>query len=327
MRVYGIFDGVARDDVVAAAAVPDFATWKEITGRSCPQEYLDFLLEQEEALEAAGGGLLKVRVPLVLGEYRSWLSAGSFWQDGPEARGAWALEVARDPVKLRRLLEEHPVVPRAPEDRESVDVYFGVVLFPATSLDEALKLAPRLEEQVAGAIAEALRGEFPAFPPYRKISRLRAEGFRVVVGDRLVLTDVAPEVGSFMRDGVPGLESPVLSLPRRLRIRESELEDVEFPALVAVLLPVALHGAGDVLDACADVVEEKRGNLQEFSRAVVDTVNRLAGRESVSGAAPLVPDFLLPGFLEELAEGLELVDGEEDDGGNGGRGRKLRRIK
>ncbi|WP_027719512.1 hypothetical protein [Desulfovirgula thermocuniculi] len=30
MRAYGIFDGVAKDDMFAVAAVPDFATWKKV---------------------------------------------------------------------------------------------------------------------------------------------------------------------------------------------------------------------------------------------------------------------------------------------------------
>ncbi|MGO0123025.1 hypothetical protein [Desulfothermobacter acidiphilus] len=52
MRVYGIFDGVAKDNVVAVAAAPDFNAWRGVTGKSCPREYPDFLEGLAEGFES-----------------------------------------------------------------------------------------------------------------------------------------------------------------------------------------------------------------------------------------------------------------------------------
>lgn len=320
MKTYGIFDGVARDGSLVAVAVYDFAAWQKITGSSDLEEYRDFLAEQEESVleqEQDGPGYV-VRVPFDPEAYSAWLRENTYWRDGPEARGAWALEVARDPEARRRLESRVPALPRPPENTEDVDVYYCILLVHAEQPEDVLRLAPPLAGPVLERLGSALDSCAPLSFSFRRVSRLRVDGARFVLGNRFLVACVAEEVAELFETNVCSLEGRVWEVPRHYRIRRSQLEGAEWPALVAVLLPVAVHGGADcVLFVNSHVVQHPSAWVR-FGLAARDAAGEMLGKpDAVRVGHPLMWSVSLESYLEDLVEPA-WPDEEDDDEGEGG---------
>lgn len=311
MRTYGIFDGVGQHNNLVVAAVPDYETWKKLNGSDKVDDYLDFLLEQEDALFDSSDPVRVVRVPLDLEHYSAWLAKNSYWRDSPEARAAWALDVAENPKELAAIIRKNPVLPRAPENREEVSVYFAVLVFPLDSINEANKLAVKFESATVEEIARAVENAMPGVLEFKKVSRLRADGMRSVVGNRLVLLPDLDEVESYLESAVPAVRGKVVDVPRQFKITRNDLEDVEFPAYVAAFLPVVFHGAVDVLDFCEDYLMNKSRVLPELTGALTVAFQKTVGVFSPVGIMPLVPQYEVEFYLDWLFN----VDTQPEAGG------------
>lgn len=278
--------------------MPDYETWQKVNGSGKVDDYLDFLLEQENALFGSSDPVRIVRVPLDLDHYGAWLSKNSYWRDGLEARAAWALDVAENPQELAAVIEKNPVVPRAPENQEEVSVYFAALVFPLDSINEAGKLALKFDAVAAEEIARAVEGAVPGRPEFKKVSRLRADGMRAVVGNRLVLLPDLNEVESYLESVVPVVREKAVDVPRQFKITKSALEDVEFPAYVAAFLPVAFHGAADVLDFWEEYLMNKSRILPELTGALTVALQKTVGALSPVGVIPLVPQYEVEFYLD-----------------------------
>ena len=324
MLTYGIYDGVARHNNLVVAAVPDYETWKKLSGSDKVDDYLDFLLEQESALLDSTDPVRVVRVPLDLEHYSAWLAKNSYWRDGPEARAAWALDVAENPKELSAVIRKNPVLPRAPENREEVSVYFAVLVFSLDSLNEAGKLMWKLDPASAEEIARAIESAVPDKVSFKKVSRLRADGVRVVVGNRLVLLPNLAEVESYLEKIVPAVRNRAVDIPRQYKVTREDLSDVEFPALVSAFLPVAFHGAADVLDYCDDFLSERARLVPEMLGAL----QKAAGNEKF-GFAPLVSIYEVEHCLDWLfnQENQPDNEGTEEAKKPAKKGGNLKRIK
>lgn len=335
MKTYGIFDGVARDGVLVAAAVYDFATWQEITGSSDLEEYRDFLAEQEAKIAAQDAPAYVVRVPFDPEAYSAWLRENTFWRDGPEARSAWALEVARDPEARRRLEARLPALPRPPENVEDVDVYYSVLLVYAERPEDVLALAPALGGPVLERLGEVLWSCVPVSLPFRRVSRLRVDGLRFVLGNRFLLVPAAQEIEDLFEAAVRSLEGSVWEVPRHYRIRRSQLEGVRWPVLVPVLLPVAAHGGEDCLMFLNDHTAARASSWKRFGESVRDAAAEMLGKpDTVQLDYPLVWSPSLESHLEDILDAVGSADEEDDeDGGDvggpgsAGSGVRLRRVK
>lgn len=337
MRTYGIFDGVGRHDELIAVAVPTYETWMEIHGPGKVDDYLDFLLEQEDALYEGPFPARIVRVPLDLGHYRAWLSKNSYWQDGPEARAAWALYVARNPRELSAVLKMNPVIPRAPENREEVYVYYVVLVFQFNSMEEAVKLSVKLEHPAAEEIARTIEKALPEGTKYRKVSPLRAYGARVVVGDRLVQSPSLEEVEEYLQETVPETHGErAISIPREFKITKNYMEkemEVEFPAYMVAYLPVALHGDRELLDYWDDYILNEFHIVPGLSEAVNSALKKMG--LSPFGPTPLIPRHKTEFYLNWLFRQDNGPDAQDENGeGRDREGKKpakrngnLKRIK
>ena len=334
MKAYGIFDGVARDGFLVVAAVYDFAAWQKITGSSDPEEYRDFLAQQEESIleeEQEGPGYV-VRVPFDPEAYSAWLRENAYWQDGPEARSAWALEVARDPEARRRLEARFPALPRPPENVEGVDTYYAVLLVCAEQVEDVLALAPALGEPALARLGEALESCMPLPLPFRRISHLRVEGVRFVLGNRFLSPPEAQRVRELFETNVLSLDEGVWEVPRRYRIRRSQLEIVRWPAVVPVVLPVAAHGGRDCLAFLNEHVAAQPSSWDRFGESVLDAAEEMVGKaDAVYLGRSLVWSSDLESYLDKLSEIAKSASEEDDeDAGSPGFGSgrvRLRRVK
>ncbi|MBC7105451.1 MAG: hypothetical protein H5T97_05910, partial [Firmicutes bacterium] len=202
MVTYGLFDGVARRDHLVAAAVYGPEDYKAIHGGTV-DDYLDYLLRLDEALNGIRDPVRVVWLPFDLRMYRTWLE-GSPWHDGPEARSAWALAVAEDPARLAELKARYPVLPAAPVDeRLTVEVlYLALPLFCEGDADVD-RLAHPLNFVELAALSATLRGKMPSVPALERLSGLRARGADLFLGDRLVEGGEVEEVDGFLRTAAP----------------------------------------------------------------------------------------------------------------------------
>lgn len=329
MLSYGLFDGVARRDHLVAAAVLGPDDYREIYGKGM-EDYLDYLLELEDTLLDVDGTVKVVRVPFHREMYREWLEH-STWQDGPEARSAWALEVAQNVESYERLRAERPVLPRAPEEeREVVEVLYLPCPLLCYNEEDLQRLSRQLDGQALARLWDKIMAWIPPLPPYRKLSRLRARGLTLAFGDRLIEpADVYELEHHFTSLLLGGSESGIAKVPRRFRIKVPELEIEVYPLLIAVLLPLVLRGAEEDVEFLAEWLTEKfvpGTTVSEEVRAVL----RSAGWEGEKAGppGPLLTARGVPGYLEALFEKYEPEEEEGGpDDGRGSRKRTIRRVK
>ncbi len=305
-------DNVARRDGLAAAVIylpEDYAALHGGNGDS----YEDYLLRVESSLEEIEGPVRVVRVPFDPAAYRAWLAAGAGWRDCPEARAAWALSVAEDPAGLAALRKRCPVLPWPPvEEAVEVRVLYGVVAVLLEGESDVSALGRCLPRDLLEKAAEGLRGFLPPVPPFRVLSPLRAEGARVLVGDRLVHVGRMGEVEELAEDMVSSETGSVFAVPRALRCRRSDLGE-QYPVIVAALLPVALHGAAGDVRYWDAFLAEHEGDIGPFSQAAVEAVAAVFGKRVVAGHVHLLPGYLVDVFLDTFFENLELSAGEEEE--------------
>lgn len=328
MLSYGLFDGVARRDHLVAAAVLGPEDYRDIYGKGI-EDYLDYLLELEDVLLDLEATIRVVRVPFHREMYREWLERSS-WQDGPDARSAWALEVAQNTEMYERLRAERPVLPRAPEEeREVVEVLYVPCPLICHEEPDLGRLPRQLEPETLNNLRNELTDWLPSLPPYRKLSRLRAQGVKFMVGDRLIEPADAYEVEDHFASALPdGGGSGIAKVPRQFRIKVSELEIDAYPVLIAVLLPLVLRGAEEDVEFLAEWLTEKfvpSTPASEQVRALLQSAGWEGKKAGPPG--PVLTVRGVPGYLEALFEeyGPEEEEGPHDD--TNSRKGSLRRVK
>jgi len=340
MVTYGLFDGVARRDHLVAAAVYGLEDYVAMHGGT-PDDYLDYLLRLDEALNGIRDPVRVVWLPFDMGMYRTWLE-GSSWQDGPEARSAWALAVAEDPARLAELKKRYPVLPAAPVDeRMTVEVLYLALPVFCEGEEDVDRLARQLNSVEVAELCARLRAKMPPVPTRERLSQLRARGADLFLGDRLVGAGDVEELDGFLRSVAPdeGAEG-VVKVPRRFRVKRAGVLELvgSLPSLVPVFLPLVLVGAREDVGFLA---EWAQASHQLFlARVAPDVEDLLAsagwGGEKLGRPGPLLEAWEIPEFLDVMS--AEFGREEEDPGdlypdpGPGGRRppgkrRGLRRIK
>lgn len=319
MIVYGIFDGVGRKDHLVAAAVFSFDDYREIK-KGGVEQYLDYLLELEDTLDEIEDPVRILRVPFDWEDYQAWLKESS-WQDGPEARSAWALAVAERPEKLAELRRRRPALPAPPEhEREMVTTLFVPV---AAVFRDDVDLEPpvrQLEGQLLAALKEETFGAVPRVPHYRKLSRLRAEGAVVLPGSRLVLPEKLERVEEFFASSSPASGGGGwAAVPRPLRIKRDDLLEgaPEYPFMAFLFFPVVIAGASAEVEFLERWMKETEG----FRAATADgfkhaLVTHGFQEESIHVYELFLEAWEVPSFMDAAAEVFGRED--DDDGGDGG---------
>ncbi|MDH7576580.1 MAG: hypothetical protein QHH75_01915 [Bacillota bacterium] len=307
-----VFDGVAWRDRLVVVAAYDFSSWQKITGSEEVEAYKDFLIEQENVVQQLKNNrtVLVIRVPFDAEDYQAWLKANPDLRDGPEARGIWALTAAEDHLKLVALFRKYPDLPRVPEDCESVRVFFGIFLAPLSCLEEADYLDQEIPRQDLEKIVRGLQAELPALTSFERVSRLRAKGARVVVCNHFITDWDAGDVETLLNQDLCFRSSSLYNYTPRTKIRESlegTGEKSMFPLAAGLLLPVAFHGAANVLDFLESCLEEFCGMLPGFSEGVIAVIEKMLRRKGILGVVPLVPSYLAESLLENLVANLKIV--------------------
>jgi len=325
MKSYGIFDGAAREDTLVAAAVYYYPDYEAIHG-SGVDSYRDYLLRRHNFLMglAAKEPVRVVHVPFDPERYASWLRKNAHWQDGPEARGAWALEVAKDPAELNSLLEKHPALPAAPLEEElTTSVLFGAVPAFFVDSDEAAAAGRRLPRERLADVAKELRAFFAEAPDFQRISPLRCRGLRVFVGERLVPPERAVEAEEALEDTalemLDGSEQ-LLPVPAGCRVRRTDFpEEVDEGKNVfaPLLLPVVLAGAASEVEYAESLLEEAGHAVDRVSEAVCRALEGISAVR-VNGDVLFMSVYEILPFLQDVLESMQC---EEPEGGG------LRRIK
>jgi len=299
---YGLFDGVARRDHLVAAAVYGLEDYLAMYGGTV-DDYLDYLLRLDEALNGIRDPVRVVWLPFDMGMYRAWLE-GSPWQDGPEARSAWALAAVEDPARLAELKRRYPVLPAAPlDERLTVEVlYLALPVFCEAEEDVDL-LARQLNPLEVAALGARLRREMPPVPACERLSWLRARGADLFLGDRLVGAGEVEELDGYLRSITPEEGTPgVVNVPRRFRLRRAPVLELvgSLPSLVPVFLPLMLVGGREDVGFLADWAQ---ANHQLYlARVAPDVADLLAslgwdGRR-LGRPGPLLGAWEIPEFLD-----------------------------
>lgn len=304
------------------------------------EDYKDYLLNRHYFLEELkeNEAVRVIHVSFDRERYSRWLQDNPHWEDGAEARSAWALEVAKNPTVLEEVRSRHPVLPAPPVDEKfTVLVLYGVIPVVMDAPDEIPAVSGRLSHEDIERVALEAREFFSNLPEFERLSPLRCRGMRAFVGDRLV---APPKAGAF-EDCVNGAVREMLStgetvipVPPACRVRRSDLEDDlagEMPLLVLLLFPLVLAGAASEVDYCEDLVGENKGKMGSVSEYLREILRGRLGHDGV-GEPLFVPEYALEVFLERIIERvdfeLEDVDGVVEDAGKGKKSRNgLKRIK
>lgn len=102
-------------------------------------DYKDYLLNRCYFLEELreNEAVRVIHIPFDRELYVKWLQDNPSWEDGGEARSAWALEIAKNPAILERVLFLHPVLPAPLLDEEfSVLIFYRVIPVVIKTSDE-----------------------------------------------------------------------------------------------------------------------------------------------------------------------------------------------
>lgn len=314
MIKYGIFDGVAQKDHLVAAAVMGLEDYISTYGGTA-DDYLDYLLNLEYALEEAEEPCRLVRFHFDIEDYQAWLK-DSGWIDSPDARSAWALEVAQDERKLAEIKKKWPVLPAAPEEeKEVINVLYMVVPVICTSAEEVSRLTGQLGTEKIIKLQETLAKEMPFLPPYKKLSSLRANGAALLFGDRLIMPPNADEVAGHFISTQLDIKKGVACVPRHYRIKKTELlkKVNEFPILAACLLPVVAVGGREDVDFLLGWLVES----DEAEDVLVDGVTEIlkaAGwdEDQIGIPGPLLEPWEVPRFIDTLMKELDEEELEEE---------------
>ncbi|NHM26251.1 hypothetical protein G7K71_04405 [Desulfofundulus sp. TPOSR] len=282
------------------------------------EDYKDYLLRRYNFLQelTEKEAVRIVQVPFDREWYVKWLRNNPHWEDGAEARSAWALEMAKNPAALEKVLSLHPVLPAPPLDEElTVLVFYGIIPVVLEDLREVGAVSGRLPHEDIERIALEARQFFADVPEFSMLSPLRCRGMRIFVGDRLVAPPKARAFEDHVKDAAWELLNTgeiVIPVSSACRVRRSDLEDDlagEGPLLLLPLFPVILVGAASEINFCEDLVEESQGNIGPVADWLREILGDRLSYDRVGDAA-FVPEYALGIFLKHIEESMGEIDME-----------------
>jgi hypothetical protein len=323
MKSFGIFDGAAREDSLVAAAVYFYPDYEAIYG-SGVDSYRDYLLRRHNFLAglAAEEPVRIVHVPFDPECYAFWLRNNAHWEDGPEARGAWALEVAKNPAALGGLFEKHPTLPAAPVEEElTASVLFGAVPAFFAGPDEGAAAGRRLSRRHLAEVAKELRAFFAEAPDFQRLSPLRCRGLRVFVGERLVPPERAIEAAGSLEDAAKKAlagSDPILPVPSGCRVKRPDFPDdvgEDRGIFAPLLFPVVLAGAASEVEYAGKLLEAAGHSVEGVTGAVYRAIEGIqtidVGSDILFMSAyevlPFLQDMLEDILFEEKKSGLRRI--------------------
>lgn len=177
-------------------------------------DYKDFLLARRERLEywykKKGVDLLDwIEVPFDREDFTAWLSVDPRRASLTDPIGQWALEVAKDPLKLSSLCTKHEsythIIPYfPPQEQLDVKVLAWVMAVQVKDENQLLELLKPLPSLFLGNLMLAFRATLYAnrsepVPPFQRLSRRRARGAEVIPFNRFARPEKLPRLERNMK--------------------------------------------------------------------------------------------------------------------------------
>lgn len=316
MKAYDIFNGVAQENELVAAVIYSQNDYKNIYGGTADQ-YQDYLLSRHNFLDVLSMGTVVriIDVPFNDSSYSRWLSQNTYWKDSRESRSAWALDIAKDP-KLLSMLKGKQLFPRAPVGEETISVpYFAIIPTLIGSDKDVKALGGKMPTSFLEEIAGEIKSFFKAVPDFKQKSRLRSEGMRVFVGERLVAPRFIEEAAlSFQesKDILLQTNSSVFQLPKDCNTYQLfECLNTKNLVFSSVLLPVILHGASSELNYCDGYIEEKQGRIASASDIICDFIRDEIGVNLLEDDVLFLHSLGVEQYLEVFYKKVEIEKPQE----------------
>gem|GEM_PF-2671588 len=224
-----------------------------------PDDYKDFLLTRRERLEywdrKKGGNLLDwIEVPFDREDFTAWLPADPRRASLTDPIGQWALEVAKDPLKLSFLCTKHESYTHIPypPPNEQLDVkvpawVMAVQIEGENQLSEFLKPLPScfLEKLLLAFYATLYATNQEPVSPFQRLSRRRALGVGLAPFDRFARAEKLPRLEIDMKRLF--FQGKFNDLPAYItlsgRYRFNLQPDWRYPRQVVLCLPFLLAGS------------------------------------------------------------------------------------
>ncbi|MFX4261161.1 hypothetical protein ACOBQJ_03055 [Pelotomaculum propionicicum] len=281
MISFDFINGVARKDSLIAVIIYHPDDFKEIFGNA---SYKDYLLQTHLVIN----GLIEsepvrvVKVPFSKTDYSKWLARNKYWEEGPEARTAWALDKA---VKISKK-KEYVLVPEPPLG----ELISGITLLgvaPVSVMDdsELKSLYSEFSDDLVTNIASELVNFFPGMKKFSKLSRYRCEGIHVCPYNRLVPLDVKEAVEPNMGVLLDFEEGDTM----RFVIPEFDLSIEEGLSINIAMLPVLLIGPKTEMDFCRAYMRENFYDIPAVTRLIRDAANERLLYSKLSGDLMIMP--------------------------------------
>ncbi|HOV78801.1 MAG TPA: hypothetical protein PK728_01725 [Bacillota bacterium] len=273
IRTYDIYQGIAAEGSLVAAAVFSLEDFKEM-GRSL-DEYKDYLLERQNCLDVISCRPVRiVHVPFDKETYKNWLKKKPYWAKKRESYSAWALDVAKNPKVLSALLEKHPVMPSPPVEEETgILTLYGIIPVFIENKNEIQLMAESLPHGTLSRIAANVRSVFAVVPDFKPLSPFRSRGIRLYVGDRFIPPFKAEEFERIFCDVNRILRYPdnIVPVPAKCKIQPEGVGQKEM-LMLSVLLPVIIVGASADLDYCERLLDELRWEVEPAAEVMREYV-------------------------------------------------------
>ncbi|ACX51865.1 hypothetical protein Adeg_0718 [Ammonifex degensii KC4] len=304
------FPGCAREGNLLATLL----YFPEDYARHFGGDYEDYLIERHFFLRDVYGSGEPVRVVTVPFLREEFLKSGL--PDTPEGHVTWALRAAKNPEKLLKLREKAGALPGPQlEEAFACRVVFAAFTLPVRGAAELAYLRRNLRAKFVRQAAKRL-GEacLSGLPPFRALSRRRASGVGLAVGDAPVSAEAAGDL-AFVLEDERGVEAPgFASMNGVLRVdgEDTPVWPEEFgpdeELVFTVFLPLVF--GGDITTATLAAFRVAEGRLNKEKRTVLEQELKGVFLGFLPGDYPyyraalstltLVPSWKIPEFLEEL---------------------------
>jgi len=311
---YGIYDGISSNDTVLAVAVLSLTDYRYYY-RDNIDEYLDYLVTLHEAvttLTTDGEHPLQVTQICFDRElYEKWLNNNPHWQDGPDARGAWALETVTSPERLKEVVKRNPVLPGLPVGQMFDEEYLLLcVPFVVDSAELILEATSPLSPVVLNKVLSMVK-EWSRLPEFEALSDKRCTGLKLCVINRFISADMIEPVIQHLAERP--LCDGIVILPEKLSKQDVE-KNWDISENMAIMIPLFLvivaQGSRDAITYLRQLLVYEEGELLPLTRFITKTFDRTRtgkGRIGQKGK-DILPVILLP--VEEMLDMLDAVWGQ-----------------
>jgi len=315
VKSFEIFEGTAREDDLIASLI----FFQEDYGKDI-EDYKDYLLSRENFLLnlSMRQPVRVIDVPYNKQMFEEWLGQNPYWRNNlQEAKGAWALDAAKDDKKLLNLHAKYPVLPYPPRNEEILtDTLYATMSMVVGKKEDVLIYSKKLPYDKLTKIQLILKKYFHQVPAFKQLSLLRCRGACFAVGDRLILPFSMEKASSCLETKLSAdVSDGIISVPRSMRIRVSDIDICDNLFITIVLLPIIFKGAASEIIYCKNVLRARSDqgfeNIDELDIELNDLSSTLQGVR-IEGKTVIVDAYEVIEMLNEMNDD-EFCENNFDD--------------